>query len=57
MPGKAVPVNGGQDLTVETKEFGDTVVHMWNLRNASMVNAHSLERQAAEAHTPRRPTG
>ena len=30
LPGKAVPVNGGRDLTVETKESGDTVVHMWS---------------------------
>jgi hypothetical protein len=30
IPGKAVPVNGGQDLTVETKESGDTLVHMWS---------------------------
>jgi hypothetical protein len=29
-PGKAVPVNGGNDLTVETKESGDTMVHMWS---------------------------
>jgi hypothetical protein len=29
IPGKAVPVNGGRDLTVETKESGDTIVHMW----------------------------
>jgi hypothetical protein len=28
--GKAVPVNGGRDLTVETKESGDTLVHMWS---------------------------
>jgi hypothetical protein len=30
VPGKAVPVNGGNDLTVETKESGDTMVHMWS---------------------------
>lgn len=28
--GKAVPVNGGRDLTVETKESGGTLVHMWS---------------------------
>lgn len=30
VPGKAVPVSGGQDLTVETKESRDTIVHMWS---------------------------
>jgi hypothetical protein len=30
LPGKAVPVNGGNDLTVETKESGNTMVHMWS---------------------------
>jgi hypothetical protein len=28
--GKAVPVNGGNELTVETQESGDTLVHMWS---------------------------
>ena len=30
VPGKAVPVNGGHDLTVETKQSGNTLVHMWS---------------------------
>jgi hypothetical protein len=30
VPGKAVPVNGGHDLTVEVKESGNTLVHMWS---------------------------
>jgi hypothetical protein len=30
IPGKAVSVNGGHDLTVETKVSGDTLVHMWS---------------------------
>ena len=30
VPGKAVPVNGGNDLTVETNESGTTLVHMWS---------------------------
>ena len=30
VPGKPVPVNGGHDLTVETNESGDTIVHMWS---------------------------
>ncbi|HEY1985577.1 MAG TPA: hypothetical protein VGG85_09215 [Terracidiphilus sp.] len=28
--GKAVPVRGGRDLTVETKESGNNLVHMWS---------------------------
>ena len=34
-PGRAVPVNGGHDLTVETKESGNTVVHMWSDHSGS----------------------
>jgi hypothetical protein len=31
VPGKAVPVTGGRpELRVETKESGDTLVHMWS---------------------------
>ena len=30
VPGKAVPVNGGQDLTVDTKESGNTIEHIWS---------------------------
>jgi hypothetical protein len=30
VPGKAVPVNGGHDLTVEAKQSGNTLVHMWS---------------------------
>jgi hypothetical protein len=31
LPGKAVPVTGGRpELTVETKESGDILVHMWS---------------------------
>jgi hypothetical protein len=29
-PGKAVPVKGGNDLTVETNQSSDTIVHMWS---------------------------
>ena len=30
VPGKAVLVNGRKNLTVETNESGDTLVHMWS---------------------------
>lgn len=34
-PGKAVPVTGGHQLTVETKESGNTLEHMWSDRSGT----------------------
>jgi hypothetical protein len=42
IPSKAVPVNGGRDLTVETKESGDILVHMWSDHSGSSYGSGQI---------------
>ena len=42
VPGKAVLVTGRDNLTVETKESGDTLVHMWSDKSGTSYGSGQI---------------